>query len=156
MARREPDFTHDSNPLKGGLKHNPFAALRGAGAAPAPKPADAEAEPTPRPASASPPRARSDSKPRATEKPPQRAPAAARDRVTVRQERAGHGGKTVTIAEGPGLDGRDLEVLARELARALGAGARVEDKLLVVQGDQRDRLARWLASHGFVGVVRGN
>jgi len=78
------------------------------------------------------------------------------ERVTVRRERAGRGGKTVTLAEGPGLDGRDLEELAREAARAHGVGARVEGGALVLQGDQSERLAAWLAARGFARVERGN
>jgi len=78
------------------------------------------------------------------------------ERVTVRRERAGRGGKTVTVAEGPGFAGRTLEPLAREAGRALGVGARVEKGALVVQGDQCERLAAWLAGRGFERVVRGN
>ncbi len=130
MARRESDPGPDLDPLKGGLKHNPFAALGG-------RASSKESSSPPAPSSKSPP-------------PP------TRERVTVRQERAGRGGKTVTIVEGPGLDGRDLPDLAREISRALGVGARVEEGLLVVQGDQRDRLRAWLESRGFGGVARGN
>lgn len=78
------------------------------------------------------------------------------ERVTVRRERSGRGGKTVTVAEGPGFTGRQLEPLAREAARALGVGARVEGVALVLQGDQADRLSVWLATRGFAGVERGN
>jgi hypothetical protein len=42
MARKEPDPPHELDPLKGGLKHNPFAALRGkVGAGSASEPAAA-------------------------------------------------------------------------------------------------------------------
>lgn len=77
-------------------------------------------------------------------------------RVTVRQERAGRGGKTVTIAEGPAFAGRDLAGLARAAAHALGLGARAEAGTLVLQGDQRARLAAWLVRQGFARVERGN
>lgn len=93
--------------------------------------------------------------PAATPRDP-RAPKPVRERVTVRRERAGRGGKTVTIADGPGFTGRPLEALARAAARALGAGARVEGAALVLQGDQGERLATWLAAHGFERVERGN
>jgi translation initiation factor 1 (eIF-1/SUI1) len=119
------------------LTHNPFAALRGT-VPEAPKPSDAPAERPPAPAPLPPPRRE------------------VRARVTVRRERSGRGGKTVTLAEGPGLAGRDLASLAREAAGALGLGARVESGALVLQGDQRERLARWLAGLGFAQVVRGN
>lgn len=84
------------------------------------------------------------------------ATASARARITVRIERTGRGGKTVTIAEGPGLAGRKLEPLAREIARGMGTGARVESSAIVVQGDQRERLVPWLVAHGFAGAVAGN
>ena len=131
MARREPAPNHDSDPLKGGLKHNPFAALGGE-----------RREPTAMPA-AQPPTHATDA-------------SSTRERVTVRQERAGRGGKTVTIVEGPALAGRDLDSLAREIATAHGVGARVEDASVVVQGDQRERLVAWLTARGFAFVARGN
>ena len=92
--------------------------------------------------------------------PPEATRAAARapirERVTVRRERVGRGGKTVTIAEGPALAGRDLDALASAAARALGLGARVEAGAIVLQGDQCERLAAWLAKQGFGRVERGN
>jgi translation initiation factor 1 len=74
----------------------------------------------------------------------------------VRRERKGHGGKAVTIAEGAGLAGRDVEALARDVKKALGTGARVEDGALVVQGEQTERLIAWLGKQGFASIVRGN
>ena len=76
--------------------------------------------------------------------------------IVVRREKKGRGGKAVTLAEGAALAGRDLEALARDLAKALGAGARVEAGALVVQGEQVDRLVAWLEQRGFSGIVRGN
>lgn len=78
------------------------------------------------------------------------------ERVIVRRERKGHGGKAVTLAEGIRLPAVKLNELARDAAKALGAGARIEDGALVVQGDQADRLVAWLASRGFTSVARGN
>lgn len=140
MARQEPDPPRELDPLKGGLKHNPFAALR----------AKTEAAGVPIVERA----------PQAGEAvSPDLSPAgsaAVRERVHVRQQRSGQGGKTVTIAEGPGLAGRDLVALAKELAKALGVGARVDGETLVAQGDQRERLASWLGSRGFANVRVGN
>jgi len=131
MTREEerPDTGPD-----GGLKHNPLKVLRQIAV-------DAKGD-TLVPA------------PHATPRPP--AHATLHGRLTVRRERAGHGGKTVTCVEGPGLDGRDLERLARDAARELGVGARVEGRAVVVQGDQAERLVAWLATRGFAEVVRGN
>lgn len=77
-------------------------------------------------------------------------------RVVVRRERTGRGGKAVTIVEGDGLHGRDLQELAKSASRALGTGARVEDGAIVVQGDQPERVERWLDSMGFAAITRGN
>jgi translation initiation factor 1 len=154
MSRREPDPPLELDPLKGGLKHNPFAALRGRVSASDAKPAAAppaavtdEDAKVARPKAASAPGGPKVSKP---------ASAPAQERVTVRIERTGRGGKTVTIAEGPGLAGRELEALAREIARGMGTGARVEGSSNVVQGDQRERLVDWLGARGFGGAVAGN
>lgn len=83
-------------------------------------------------------------------------PKAVKARITVRRERAGRGGKTVTLLEGPGLTGRPLEPLVQDLKRALGTSARVEGASIVVQGDQPDRVVAWLVEHGFPGAARGN
>ena len=112
------------------LVHNPFAAHFGRGEG-----ARLEERSQPRPVGE-----------------PARAPA----RLVVRRERAGRGGKAVTIVEGEPLQGRDLPALAKELARALGAGVRVESGAIVVQGEQVERVVAWLASRGFGPVVVGN
>lgn len=120
-----------------GLRHNPFAALRGDGIVPASSLAQSPAETNGAGSSGT-------------------GTNSAGASIVVRREKKGRGGKAVTLVEGPGLAGRDLEALARELAKALGAGARVEDGAVVVQGEQVDRLVAWLGQRGFSGIVRGN
>lgn len=119
----------ETDPLGGGLTHNPFAALTGGKARPAPA-TDAPA----------------------TERAP--APLDTSARLVVRKERKGHGGKTVTRVEGlaPAPVRKDY---ARDLARGLGAGARVDGDDVVVQGDLAARVADWLEERGH-RVVRGN
>lgn len=85
-----------------------------------------------------------------------RAAEAVGGKCVVRRERAGRGGKGVTIVEGAGLAGRDLPAMAKELAKALGAGARVEGGALVVQGEQSERVRDWLVARGLGPVVLGN
>jgi len=139
MARKESDPLVP-DPVRGGLKHTPLSALRALNAKPG---TAAEIE-----------RSREASESAASRRPP------AEERVSVRRERAGRGGKIVTIAEGPGLAASDLDALAREAARALGVGARIElvheARALVVQGDQSERLSTWLAARGFRSLSRGN
>ena len=77
-------------------------------------------------------------------------------KLVVRRERAGRGGKGVTVAEGGGLAAVDLAELAREAAKALGTGARVEEGRLVVQGEMSERLKGWLEGRGLGPVTLGN
>ncbi len=113
---------------EGELFHNPFAALRPEGT-PAPKEA-VEAE------------ARSG----------EPAPGG---KLVVRHESKGRGGKTVTRVTGL-APGAPLDDLAREVRKALGAGAKVEGEDLLIQGKQVERAAAWLESRGLGPVLRGN
>jgi translation initiation factor 1 len=73
-------------------------------------------------------------------------------KVVVRATRKGRGGKTVTEVQGVV---HDRESIAKKLKKTLGVGARVEDELIVVQGDQCERIASWLGKQGVKKVVRG-
>lgn len=107
------------------LTHSPFAAL---GTPPAAEAAEA-APPAPPPG-------------------PLRFP----DKVVVRRETKGRGGKTVTRIRG--LPAEHREALADRMKRALGCGATVEDDDVVLLGSLVDRAADWLASAGASRVVR--
>ena len=75
------------------------------------------------------------------------------EKVVVRKERKGHGGKTVTVIAGiaPGA----LDELCGELKRALGCGARVEDGAVVLQGELVERAVAFLEGKGAARVIRG-
>lgn len=85
------------------------------------------------------------------------APPAARGpaRAVVRMERKGRGGKEATVVEKLDLPRAELARWSDALKRALGCGGGVEDGALVVQGDQRERVVRWLEERGVKKVVRG-
>lgn len=78
--------------------------------------------------------------------------------VEVRFERKGRGGKEVTIAQWlSGAPSDDvLHELARDCAKALGAGVRGGDGCLLIQGRQVERVAAYLADQRGVTVKRGN
>ena len=78
-------------------------------------------------------------------RPPDRPPPA---RAVVRMERAGRGGKIVTVVEKLDLPPRELEKWLGELKRALGCGGVVEDGAVVLQGDTRERVGAWLEKRG--------
>jgi translation initiation factor 1 len=75
-------------------------------------------------------------------------------RAVVRMERAGRGGRTVTVVEKLGLPPAELETWCRALKQALGCGGAVEGDGLVLQGDVRDRVVDWLVKRGVRKVTR--
>lgn len=75
--------------------------------------------------------------------------------VIVRWERAGRGGKSVTLVEGVRAHPEGLAALLKTLKTRLGAGGAIEKGALVLQGDQRERLCALLPTLGFP-AKRGN
>lgn len=115
--------------------HNPFAALGGLRGVPAPEPA---AEPAPD--------ARSDAA--------QGPDGAGRfPRAVVRYERAGRGGKAVTVIEKVTLTPAQQAEWLKALKSTLGCGGTVEDGRIVLQGDHRTRLPAWLTARGVKKVT---
>jgi len=74
-------------------------------------------------------------------------------RAVVRMERAGRGGKTVTVVEKLELRGSELEAWLGDLKRALGCGGVVEGAAIVLQGDTRERVGAWLEKRGVKKVT---
>jgi translation initiation factor 1 len=128
MAKKIPT---DSAPTT--LGHNPFGALQGLrgvmpdGPSSSPAPA-----PTPAPAKA----------------------VEFAEKVVVRHERKGHGGKTVTVVSGVLPAARD--VLCAAMKKALGCGARVDGDDVVLQGELVDRAVAFVQARGAKKVVRGS
>jgi translation initiation factor 1 len=77
------------------------------------------------------------------------APPATDGVVRVFRERAGRGGKTVTVIRGLPLRGEALDGQAAELRRLCGAGGTVKDGVIELQGDHRERVAAHLKSAGY-------
>jgi len=77
------------------------------------------------------------------------------DRVVakLRIEKAGRGGKTVTVVYDLPRNADFLKTLASDLKRACGTGGAVGDGTVELQGDLRDRVRDALRQRGF--VVKG-
>lgn len=80
---------------------------------------------------------------------------AAPARAVVRIERKGRGGKEATLVEKLDLPAPTLAAWLDEAKRALGCGGAVAAGALVLQGDQRERVARWLEGRGVRKVTVG-
>src|SRR5512135_3352754 len=67
----------------------------------------------------------------------------------LRVEKAGRGGKTVTVVYDLPRNAAFLKELSQELKRACGVGGTVSDSAIELQGDLRDRLRELLLKKGF-------
>jgi len=85
----------------------------------------------------------------------ERSSAAVPDRpvAKLRLEKAGRGGKTVTVVFGLPHNAQFLNDLAKDLKRACGTGGAVREDGVELQGDLRDRVREFLAARNF--VVKG-
>jgi translation initiation factor 1 len=72
----------------------------------------------------------------------------ARITATLNLENTGPG-KTVTVIHGLPKNVAFLESLSKELKKSCGAGGKVNDGLVELQGDQRDRLRELLSRKGW-------
>lgn len=67
----------------------------------------------------------------------------------LRMEKAGRGGKTVTVVFGLPKNDAFLKSLAQELKRSCGTGGTATEDGVELQGDMRDRLRDLLLKKGF-------
>jgi translation initiation factor 1 len=114
--------------------HNPFDSLSGEGLPPGPE---------------SPPVERS----QAAEGKPKRKD---RGRVDIIRQKAGRGGKTVTVVTGfVGIGAPEKEQLAKAMQKSCGAGGTVKNGQIEIQGDKREEVARILREANFRPVFAG-
>jgi translation initiation factor 1 len=71
----------------------------------------------------------------------------------LRMEKAGRGGKTVTVVYDLPNNAAFLKELCQELKRACGTGGAVADRAIELQGDLRERVREYLRAKGY--AVKG-
>ena len=81
-------------------------------------------------------------------------PVPARVVARLRVEKAGRGGKTVTVVYDLPRNAAFLKELCQELKRTCGTGGAVAGTSVELQGDLRDRVREFLQKKGF--VVKGH
>ncbi len=69
--------------------------------------------------------------------------------VRVSREKAGRGGKVVTVVRGVPVDALALAMLGKTLRTACGAGGTVRDGVIEVQGDHCERVIAHLEKAGY-------
>lgn len=59
------------------------------------------------------------------------------------------GGKTVSILRGFVMNEEEMAGLAKKLKSFCGSGGSVKDNEIIIQGDHRDKIVRWLVENGY-------
>lgn len=70
-------------------------------------------------------------------------------KLRLNMERAGRGGKTVTIVKGFVGEEKDLNALCKLLKQKCGVGGAAKDGEIIIQGDHRQRLVEILKKEGY-------
>ncbi|MDA8090096.1 MAG: translation initiation factor [Nitrospiraceae bacterium] len=70
-------------------------------------------------------------------------------KLHLRLERKGRGGKTVTLVCGLGLPMNEMETLLKEIKARLGTGGALKETTLELQGDHREAITAFLRENGF-------
>lgn len=74
---------------------------------------------------------------------------AAEQKLRVRIEKNGRGGKTVTVVKGFVGSEDDLKVLAKGLKTKCGVGGSVKDGDVIIQGDLKEKVVALLLTMGY-------
>jgi translation initiation factor 1 len=75
--------------------------------------------------------------------------------VRLAREKAGRGGKIVTLVRGVPGDDAELVRLAQELKRLCGAGGTVRDGVIELQGEHREKVQAHLTRLGYRVKIAG-
>ena len=70
-------------------------------------------------------------------------------KLTVRLVTKHRGGKTVTLVEGFIGKNEDAEDLGKQLKNFCGTGGSAKNHEIIVQGDQREKVMKWLLKNGY-------
>ena len=70
-------------------------------------------------------------------------------KLRLAMERAGRGGKTVTIVRGFTGSQEELEELCKTLKQKIGVGGSAKEGEIILQGDHRPKVAEFLKSLGY-------
>ena len=75
--------------------------------------------------------------------------------IRIRRESKGRKGKTVTTVFGFDLDMENLKYLAKSLKQHCGTGGSAKAGIIVIQGDHRDKIKKFLERQGYAVKLAG-
>lgn len=73
----------------------------------------------------------------------------AQQQLRVKLDTKQRAGKTVTVVDGFIGKDDDLEKLGKELKTKCGTGGSVKDGFILIQGDYKDKVLKWLQDWGY-------
>jgi translation initiation factor 1 len=86
--------------------------------------------------------------------PAEETPAPRQQKLRVRLDTKQRAGKAVTLVEQFIGRTEDLEDLGKRLKTHCGTGGSVKDGLIIIQGDQRDKIMQWLLKNDYSGTKK--
>ena len=74
---------------------------------------------------------------------------AEKQRLKIIMDTRRRAGKAVTLIEGFAGKEEDLQELGKKLKSFCGTGGSAKDRVIIVQGDQREKVIQWLIKNGY-------
>jgi translation initiation factor 1 len=75
--------------------------------------------------------------------------------IYLHRDSKGRGGKPVTLVKNLVLSEEDMKELAKRLKQVCGSGGTVKEKIIEIQGEQRERIAGELKKMGYRVKIAG-
>jgi len=88
------------------------------------------------------------------EKPSTETVPAKQQKLRIRLDTKHRGGKAVTLIEGFIGKEEDLEDLGKKLRNYCGTGGSAKEGEIIIQGDQRDKVAQWLQKNDYTNFKK--
>ena len=70
-------------------------------------------------------------------------------KLKIRVDIKHRAGKAVTLIEGFAGKENDLEELGKKLKNYCGTGGSIKDNLVIIQGDQKEKILQWLLKNDY-------